>query len=236
MPYPEELKRLIQRVEKTRPERVARKRRGEEFPAMSLAERTDILKYHPDFKEEGRREIRVGASRGYRIAHEFVDLLEARSRVNPDMVDLSRADYESDVLIIGGGGAGTAAALVAQEHGARVLIATKLRHGDANSMMAEGGIQAAAKEEKDSPSLHYLDAMGGGHFKNVPELVYRLVTEAPRVIQWLEGLGVMFGKFPDGRLQAIHGGGTSRKRMHYTGDITGADIMRTIRDEARNRE
>lgn len=235
MPYPEELKRLIQRVEKTRMERVARKKRGEEFPAMSLSERTEILKYHPDFKGEGRREIRVGVSRGYRIANEMVDLLEARSRVDPDAVDLSHADYETDVLIIGGGGAGTAAAILAQEYGVKVIIVTKLRHGDANSMMAEGGIQAAAKGEKDSPCIHYLDAMGGGHFKNVPELVYRLVNEAPKVVQWLEGLGVMFDKSPDGRLFAVHGGGTCRKRMYCTGDITGADIMRTIRDEACNR-
>jgi len=235
MPYPEELKKLIQGVEKTRVERVARKRRGEEFPFMSRSERTEILRYHPDFKEEGRREIRVGVNRGYRIANEVVDLLEARSRVDPDAVDLSQTHFETDVLIIGGGGAGTAAALLAQEHGAKVIIATKLRHGDANSMMAEGGIQAAARGEKDSPCLHYLDTMGGGHFKNVPELVYRLVSEAPDVIQWLERLGVMFDKFPDGSLRSAHGGGTSRKRMHATGDITGADIMRTIRDEARNR-
>jgi len=145
MPYPEELKKLIQRVEKTRMERVARKRRGEEFPFMSRSERTEILRYHPDFKEEGRREIRVGVNRGYRIANEVVDLLEARSRVDPDAVDLSQTHFETDVLIIGGGGAGTAAALLAQEHGAKVIIATKLRHGDANSMMAEGGIQAAAR-------------------------------------------------------------------------------------------
>jgi succinate dehydrogenase/fumarate reductase flavoprotein subunit len=103
-------------------------------------------------------------------------------------------------------------------------------------MMAEGGIQAASKGTKDSPYYHYLDMMGGGHFKNVPELVYTLVTEAPDVLQWLEGMGVMFSKHPDGRLHSIHGGGTSRKRMHYCADITGSDIMRTIRDEARNRD
>jgi len=67
--------------------------------------------------------------------------------VNPDLVDLTKIAYETDVLIIGGGGAGTAAALTAQEQGVKVLIATKLRHGDANTMMAEGGIQAASKEE-----------------------------------------------------------------------------------------
>jgi len=236
MPYPEELKKLIKVVEKTRPERVARKREGKEFPTMSLAEREEMLKYHPDYNEEGRREIKVGPSKGYRIAHEFVDLVEAKSRVDPDAVDLSQVDAQTDVLIIGGGGAGTAAALLAQEQGAEVILTTKLRHGDANTMMAEGGIQVASKGTKDSPYYHYLDVMGGGHFKNVPELVYTLVTQAPDVLQWLEGMGVMFSKHPDGRLHSIHGGGTSRKRMHYCADITGADIMRTIRDEARNRD
>lgn len=235
MAYPEELKKLIQVVEKTRPERVVRKKAGKEFPLMTLDQRNEILvKCHPDYREEGRREVKVGPSKGYRIAHEFVDLLEARSRVEPDLIDLSRVDYETDVLIIGGGGAATAAALLAQENGVRVLIATKLRHGDANTMMAEGGIQAASKSFKDSPYYHYLDVLGGGHFKNDPGLVRTLVLDAPEVIQWLEGLGVMFSKFPDGRLQTMHGGGTCRKRMHYCGDITGAEIMRVLRDESRN--
>jgi len=236
MPYPPELKELIKVVEKTRPERIARKRRGEEFPPMSLKEREEILRYHPDYREEGRRALMVGPNKGYRVANEFADILEAKSRVEPYMVNLSVVDMETDVLIIGSGGAGTAAALLAEEQGAKVIMTTKLRHGDANTMMAEGGIQAATKIEKDSPYDHYLDAMGGGHFKCTPELVYTLVTQAPDVIQWLENLGVMFSKSPDGRLQSIHGGGTSRKRMHYCGDITGTEIMRTIRDEARNRE
>ncbi|MFC2171625.1 FAD-binding protein [Acidobacteriota bacterium] len=235
MPYPESLKNLIKTVEKTRAERVARKQRGEEIPFMSLDERKDILKYHPDYKEEGRREILVGPSKGYKIAHEFVDLLEARSRIDPDKVDLSNPDYTTDVLIIGGGGSGTSAAILAQEQGAKIIMATKLRHGDANTMMAEGGIQAATKPHKDSPYYHYLDVIGGGHFKNDPELVETLVTEAPDAIRWLEEHGCAFSKLDDGTLKTIHGGGTSRKRMHWAADITGAEIMRTIRDEARNR-
>ena len=65
---------------------------------------------------------------------------------------------------------------------------------------------------------------------------YTLVTQAPSVIQWLEGLGVMFDKKPDGNLKVFHLGGMSRKRDHVAADITGTEIMRTIRDEARNRE
>ncbi|TET48509.1 MAG: FAD-binding protein [Dehalococcoidia bacterium] len=237
MPYTDELKSLIKVVEKTRPQRLARKKQGEEFPRMSLDEAEAILKkYHPDYKEEGRRELKVGPSKGYQIAQEFADLLEAWSRINPDKIDLSRVDIETDVLIIGGGGAGTAAALLAEQNGAKVIVATKLRHGDANTMMAEGGIQAATKIEKDSACMHYLDTLGGGHFKNEPELVHTLVTQAPEILRWLEGLGVMFDKFPDGRLHTLLGGGTSRKRMHSCGDITGIEIMRDIRDEARNRE
>jgi succinate dehydrogenase/fumarate reductase flavoprotein subunit len=216
---------------------VERKKRGEEFPLLSLHEREELLKnYHPDFVEGARREIRVGPNRGYTISPEIADLLEARSRIDPDRVDLSQVDYHTDVLILGGGGAGTSAALLAQEHGARVIVATKLRHGDANTMMAEGGIQAASKGTKDSPYYHYLDVIGGGHFKNNPELAQILVTEAPNVLVWLENLGCMFSKYEDGRLKSLHGGGTCRKRMHYAADITGAEIMRTLRDEARNRE
>jgi succinate dehydrogenase/fumarate reductase flavoprotein subunit len=236
MPYTPELQKLIKIVEKTRPARVERKKKGQEFPAIPLDEREKILKkYHPDFKPGTRRKIRVGPNKGYAISHEIVDLLEARSRVDPDQIDLSRVDYQTDVLIIGGGGAGAAAALLAQQHGAKVLLATKLRLGDANTMMAEGGVQAATKRGKDSPYYHYLDVMGGGHFVNEPKLVKTLVLEAPKVMGWLENLGAMFSKLPDGTLKTMHGGGTSRKRMHYAGDITGAEIMRTLRDEVKNR-
>jgi len=235
MGYTPELKKLIKVVERTRPARVERQMKGEEFPMLTLEQRKERLKYHPDYKEESRRELRVGPSKGYKISNEFVDLLESKSRVDPDRVNLSQVDYETDILIIGGGGAGCSAALIAQEQGAKVIIATKLRLGDANTMMAEGGIQAATKGEKDSPYYHYLDVLGGGHFSNNPELVYTLVTEAPKAIGWLEHLGAMLSKLPDGRLSTLHGGGTCRKRMHSAGDITGAEIMRTIRDEVRNR-
>jgi len=230
------LKELIKVVEKTRPERVEKKKASEEFPALSLDERDVVLKkFHPDVNEEGRREIRVGPTKGYRICHEMVDLLEAYSRVEPSKVDLTKPDLETDVLVLGGGGSGTAAALLAQEQGARVIIATKLRHGDANTMMAEGGIQASTKGWKDSPYYHYLDIIGGGHFTNVPELAETLAKEAPSVMQWLLDLGCNFSKYDDGTLKTMHGGGTCRKRMHFAADITGAEMMRTVRDEARNR-
>lgn len=205
------------------------------FPPMTMDERDNVLKkFHPDYKDTGMRELAVGPNRGERTPDEFADLIEAHSLIAGQQVDLGKPAYNVDVLVIGGGGAGSAAALVAQEAGSEVLLITKLRHGDANTVMAEGGIQGADKPQ-DNPVIHFLDAYGGGHFTNDRELVAALTNDAPLVLRWLEKLGVMFGKDDDGKMQVLHGGGTSRKRMHSAGDMTGAEIMRVLRDEIRNR-
>jgi len=142
MAYTYELKQLIRRVEATRPERLDKRRKGLEFPRMSLAEKENRLrKFHPSYKEGSLRELQVGPSKGYNVPPEICEILESWSRIDPDEVDLTRIAYETDVLIIGGGGAGTAAALLARESGVRVVLTTKLRHGDTNTMMAEWAIR-----------------------------------------------------------------------------------------------
>src|SRR3990172_832234 len=233
--YTSELKELIKKVEATRPQRVERARKNQHFPALTMEQRKEWLsKYHPDYKNEGRRAVKIGPNKGDVFPEEVANLLESKSRINPKNIDLTKTDYETDVLVIGAGGAGTAAALIAQESGCKVIVATKLRHGDSNTVMAEGGIQGA-DQEGDSPYYHYLDAMGGGHFTNQPDLVAALTNDAPLIIHWLESLGMMFDKHTDGRMLVRHGGGTCRKRMHSAGDMTGAEIMRVLKDEARNR-
>ncbi len=235
MGYTPELKELIKRVEATRPARIEMARRGENYPALSLEERRNVLnRYHPDYQQEGRRTIKVGPNKGDLFQDEVADLLESRSMLQAANVNLSDPDYDTDVLVVGGGGAGTSAALTASDKGVNVIVTTKLRHGDANTIMAEGGIQAAT-QECDSPYYHYLDTIGGGHFTNQPDLVAALAHDAPISVAWLEELGMMFSKNADGRLKVTHFGGSSRKRMHSAGDMTGAEIMRVIRDEARNR-
>lgn len=231
MSYTGRLGELVKKVEATRPARV-----GVQYPRMSQEERLEVLeKFHPDYKTDGFRHLKIGVNKGARMPAEMADVFEAYSVLKEVNLDLEEAPhYEVDVLIIGGGGAGAAAALEAQAAGASTMIATKLRFGDANTIMAQGGIQAADKEN-DSPAQHYLDVMGGGRFENVPELARALVRDAPLVIKWLEDLGTMFDKKPDGTMLTIHGGGTSRKRMHAARDYSGAEIMRTLRDEVYNR-
>jgi len=230
MTYTAAMRESIAKVKATRAERV-----HETYPALEHDEAQEVLrKFHPDYIEEGMRALSVGRNRGDRTPLELAEVLEAPAVLTTGLVDLEQVDLETEVLIVGGGGAGASAALLAQESGAKVTLVTKLRFGDANTMMAQGGIQAADKPT-DSPAIHYLDVMGGGHYTNYPDLVEALVMDAPYVIQWLEELGCMFTKRPDGVMETIHGGGTSRKRMHYARDYSGAEIMRTLRDEVRCR-
>ncbi|MFH0783784.1 MAG: FAD-binding protein [Pseudomonadota bacterium] len=235
MAYTPELKELIKKVEATRPARVAMARRNENYPALSMQERAEVLsKFHPDYQESGKRQVAVGPNKGDVYQEGVAKLLESRSMVRPEKVDLTKIDYYTDVLVIGGGGAGTSAAIMAAEGGCKVIIATKLRHGDSNTIMAEGGIQAAT-HECDSPYYHFMDTIGGGHFANQRDLVAALANDAPLSIAWLESLGMIFNKYEDGRTVVRHCGGSSRKRLQSSGDMTGAEIMRVVRDEVRNR-
>jgi len=197
-----------------------------------------LAHFHPDYQASSFATLQVGPNAGEKAPVELAELLHSNSRLYTDGTLVSikpntQPHHQADVLIIGGGGAGMAAAIEAHHAGAKVAIVTKLRMGDANSMMAEGGIQAADKAN-DSPAQHYLDAFGGGHYKAKPELLKRLVMDGPGAIDWLANMGVLFDREADGTMVTHHGGGTSRKRMHACADYTGAEITRVLRDEVHN--
>ena len=228
--YSESFQRSLAAVEAAREANIAYE------PTRMTAEEKDALlrAYHPDYRADEFAVLAMGPNKGEKVPHELAELLQAHSRISASDVDLTAPDYDVDVLIIGGGGAGASAAIEANEAGADVMIVTKLRIGDANTMMAEGGIQAADKPN-DSPYIHFVDAFGGGHYAAKRELLEKLVCDAPEAILWLNELGVEFDKAPDGTMITTHGGGTSRKRMHAAKDYSGAEIMRTLRDEVFNR-
>jgi succinate dehydrogenase/fumarate reductase flavoprotein subunit len=229
--YPPYMEESIRKVEATRERRLK-----ERLPRLSGDEKTALVQqYHPDFIEQSMRELLLGPNKGERTPNELADLLEGNSRVDPDKIDLGKIDYDVDVLVIGGGGAGASAALLAEENGAKVLLVTKLRLGDANTVGAQAGTQAADRPN-DSPAIHYLDTMGGGHFTNIPELVEALVKDGPSAIKWLEQLGVNWDKEADGSMHELSGGGASRRRLHSARDYTGLEAMRVLRDEVRNRQ
>jgi succinate dehydrogenase / fumarate reductase flavoprotein subunit/L-aspartate oxidase len=209
-------------------------RRTQTLPKYSPAERdTLIKKYHPDFRESAYRPIRFGPNAGETTVRELAALLEGESPVPHDL-DLTPA-HTVDVLVVGGGGAGCAASLHAHAQGAKVLLATKLRLADSNSVMAQGGMQVAVTSE-DSPIQHFLDTLKGGHMKNDHQLLKVMVDEGPSVAKWLLELGVLFDRDADGNLHVKKGGGSSKPRLLTCSDYTGLEIMRVLKDEVLNRK
>jgi succinate dehydrogenase / fumarate reductase flavoprotein subunit/L-aspartate oxidase len=135
-----------------------------------------------------------------------------------------------DVLVIGSGASGLAAAVSADRAGARVALATKGSIQSCNSAKAQGGIQAAFGDD-DSPELHADDVWRSSHETANMELVTVLTSEAPSAIHWLEELGVAFSR-ENGGYRLARCGGASAKRLLQVGDRTGHAITKALREAA----
>jgi L-aspartate oxidase len=132
-----------------------------------------------------------------------------------------------DVLVIGSGASGLAAAVSAQHAGARVALVTKGALQSCNSAKAQGGIQASFGED-DSPELHAEDIWKSSHETADRRLVEVLTSEAQSAIHWLEELGVQFTR-DNGGYRLARCGGASRKRLLQVGDRTGHAITTALR-------
>ena len=133
-----------------------------------------------------------------------------------------------DVLVIGSGASGLAAAVSAERGGARVALATKGSIQSCNSAKAQGGIQAALGPE-DSPERHAQDVWRSSHETADMRLVEALTGDAPGAIRWLEELGVEFTR-EDGGYRLARCGGASAARLLQVGDQTGLAITSALRD------
>jgi L-aspartate oxidase len=133
-----------------------------------------------------------------------------------------------DVLVVGSGASGLAAAVSAHRAGARVALAAKGALQSCNSAKAQGGIQAAFGAD-DSPAQHAEDVWKSSHETADRRLVEVLTSEAPGAIHWLEELGVEFTR-QNGGYRLAKCGGASRKRLLQVGDRTGHAITKALRD------
>ena len=143
-------------------------------------------------------------------------------------IRLVRRSASFDVLVVGSGAAGLAAAVSAELSGARVGLATKTTLQACNSAKAQGGIQAAFGED-DSPAIHAEDVMHSSHDTADPGLVEVLTSEAPSAIHWLEELGVEF-THSNGGYRLARCGGATRHRLLQVGDRTGHAITKSLRE------
>ena len=138
------------------------------------------------------------------------------------------AAVDFDVLVVGSGASGLAAAVSAERAGARVAVATKGSLQANNSSKAQGGIQAAFGAE-DSPEQHAEDVWRSSHETADRRLVEVLTSEAPDAIHWLEELGVEFTR-ENGGYRLAKCGGASQKRLLQVGDRTGHAITKGLRE------
>src|SRR5579862_4249160 len=141
---------------------------------------------------------------------------------------MAAAATSFDVLVIGSGASGLAAAVSAERSGARVALATKGSLQANNSSKAQGGIQAAFADD-DSPETHAEDVMHSSHETANPELVAVLTGDAQSAIHWLEELGVEFTR-ENGGYRLARCGGATRRRLLQVGDRTGHAITKQLRE------
>ncbi len=145
---------------------------------------------------------------------------------------------ETDVLILGAGGAGLCAALHAADASPRlrVTVVVKGLLGRAGcTRMVQGGYNAVLAEP-DSLEAHLTDTLAGGGWINDQELVWTLVREAPgRVLELESRYGCLFDRTPEGRIHQKPFAGQTHDRTIHKGDLTGIEIMNRLAEQAQAR-
>ncbi len=145
--------------------------------------------------------------------------------------------HETDVLVIGAGGAGLRAAIEASATGAKVAVVSKSLLGKAHTVMAEGGVAAALSnaDDRDSWKVHFADTMRGGQYLNSWRMAEIHAKEAPDRVNELEAWGALFDRTKDGRILQRNFGGHRYPRLAHVGDRTGLEMIRTLQDHGIHR-
>ena len=147
---------------------------------------------------------------------------------------MERENYQTDVLVIGSGGAGCRAAIEAKKHNLDVIIVSKgLSFKSGCTTLAEGGYNAAFAyvDVADSTHVHLEDTLKGGGYLNDPELARILVEEAPDRLTELESYGALFDRQESGKLNQRPFGGQTYRRTCFQGDRTGHEMMTALKEE-----
>ena len=145
---------------------------------------------------------------------------------------------DTDVLVVGAGGAGCRAAIAASDSNLDITIITKDILGKAHTVMAEGGINAALAnlDPDDACEIHAGDTCQAGAYLNNQNLVEILANESPQRVLDLENFGALFSRTPDGLIMQRPFGHQTFRRTCYAGDRTGHEVIATLTEELRRRD
>ncbi len=149
-----------------------------------------------------------------------------------DRVGLER--MQTDILILGSGGAGLFAALHAEAANPEldITVATKGLLGKCGcTRMVQGGYNVAL-HPGDSVERHFMDTIEGGKWLPHQELAWTLVTKAVERVRELENeIGCFFDRNPDGTLHGKAFAGQSFDRTVHKGDLTGIEIINRLMEQ-----
>lgn len=139
--------------------------------------------------------------------------------------------HKYDVVIVGAGLAGCAAAREAREAGLNICVLTKLHPLRSHSGAAQGGINAALSDE-DSIDLHIFDTVKGSDYLGDQDAIELMCSSAPETIRWAERMGACFSRNEDGRIGQRPFGGQSKPRACYAKDRTGLTLLQTVYEQS----
>jgi succinate dehydrogenase / fumarate reductase flavoprotein subunit len=143
----------------------------------------------------------------------------------------ARESLAHEVVVIGGGLAGLRAALAAAATGADVAVVTKVHPLRSHSVAAQGGINAALRED-DSIEDHAFDTVKGSDYLADQDAVMVLTNEAPARVREMEHWGTVFSRADDGRIAQRPFGGAGYPRTAYAQDRTGHYLLHTLYETA----
>jgi L-aspartate oxidase len=147
--------------------------------------------------------------------------------------------HSTDVVVIGTGVAGLAAALAAHRVGRSVVVLSKADQatGATATHYAQGGIAVVVPdnpENPDSVETHVADTLAAGAGLCDPDAVRSIVADGYRAVSELVGNGARFDESAPGQWALTREGGHSRRRIvHAGGDATGAEVQRALDHAAR---
>jgi len=146
--------------------------------------------------------------------------------------DINR--LETDVLVVGGGGAGMFAAISAARNGAQVVLIDKnvIGRGGATIMAQMTCASALGEEEPDGPEQHLIDTLDAGRGLCNEDLAALICENSPKRIRELEGWKVQWARQENGKIKQVIAPGHSRKRCVYVDFLkTGAAIAAALRNQ-----